>query len=95
MSGYVYILASQQKGTLYIGSTSNLVKRVWQHKQKSVEGFTSKYNVSKLVYYEVYQRVVDMAQRKRRLKEWKRSWKIELIEKQNPNWIDLFDEIAG
>jgi len=78
-----------------VGSTSNLVKRVWEHKQKILQGFTSKYNVSKLVYYEVYQQVMDMAQRERRLKEWQRSWKIELIEKQNPSWIDLFDEIAG
>jgi len=82
-------------GLLYVGSTSNLVKRVWQHKQKILEGFTSKYNVSKLVHYEVYQQVMDMAQRERRLKEWQRSWKIELIEKQNPRWIDLFDEITG
>jgi len=95
MPFYVYILASQPRGTLYVGSTSNLVKRVWQHKQKILEGFTSKYNVNKLVHYEVYQQVMDMAQRERRLKEWQRSWKIELIEKQNPGWIDLFDEIAG
>ena len=94
MSYYVYILASKRRGTLYVGSTSNLVNRVWQHKQKAIASFTAKYDVNNLVYFEEYQQVLDMAQRERRLKEWRRSWKIDLIEKQNPNWRDLFDELT-
>lgn len=94
MSYYVYIMASAPRGTLYVGSTSDLVRRVWQHKNKVIEGFTAKYGVSKLVYFEEYQQIIHMAQRERRLKEWQRTWKLELIEKQNPKWLDLFDEIS-
>lgn len=82
---FVYILASKQNGTLYVGSTSDLVKRIWQHKNKLLGGFTAKYSVTNLVYFEQFQKISDMAQRERRLKEWKRQWKIELIEKLNPN----------
>ena len=87
---YVYILASKRNGTIYIGLTSNLLKRVEQHKKGSVPGFTSKYKVKNLVYYEIYSNIYDAIAREKRLKKWKRSWKIKLIEKSNPQWDDLF-----
>ena len=94
MSYFVYILANRPNGTLYVGSTSDLAKRIYQHKNKLVAGFTSRYSISSLVYLEEYQEVTDMAQREKRLKEWKRQWKIALIEKQNPRWKDLFDDLC-
>ena len=93
MSYYVYILASKRNGTLYVGSTSNLIQRLWQHKNKIIYGFTPKYKVDKLVYFEIYHTISDMAYRERCIKEWKRSWKIELIEKYNPIWEDLYYKI--
>jgi putative endonuclease len=95
MPYYVYIVTNQRRGTLYVGSTSNLGKRIWQHRNKVIEGFTTKYHVNKLVYFEEFQNVMEMAQRERRLKEWQRLWKIRLIEKNNPAWEDLFHEIAS
>ena len=94
MRYFVYILASQRNGTLYIGSTSNLKQRIWQHKNNLIRGFTSEYNVHLLVYYEEHQTLGGMAQRERRLKEWQRKWKLDLIEKVNPTWQDLFEEIC-
>ena len=90
---YVYILASKYKGTLYIGMTSDLVKRVWEHKNKFVSGFTAQYNVTKLVYYEIFNDIQLAAAREKRLKEWKGQWKIDLIQKMNPNWQDLYHNI--
>ena len=95
---YVYILASKYNGTLYIGTlyigmTSDLVKRVWEHKNKFVSGFTPQYNVTKLVYYEIFNDIQLAAAREKRLKEWKRQWKIDLIQKMNPNWQDLYHNI--
>jgi len=90
----VYILASKRNGTLYIGVTSNLPARVWQHKNDLVEGFTQKYRVHKLVYFEMFDDMREAIQREKRLKKWRRQWKIDLIEKANPQWRDLFDEIA-
>ncbi len=87
---YVYILASRKNGTLYIGVTNNLLKRVSEHKDNLVEGFTQKYNVHNLVYYERYNDVYDAITREKRMKKWKRQWKIELIEKFNPDWKDLY-----
>jgi len=87
---FVYILASRKHGTLYIGMTNDLVKRVWQHKEGVIEGFTKKYSIDRLVYYEVYQRPGDAIQREKSLKRWPRSWKINLIEDDNPDWSDLF-----
>ena len=86
---YVYILASKKNGTLYIGVTSNLVKRVYEHKNNLVEGFTKKYHVHTLVYYEVFEDIEEAIKWEKRLKKWNRKWKIELIEKKNPNWDDL------
>ncbi len=88
---YVYILASCRNGTLYIGTTRNLVWRVSTHKQKINKGFTNKYNVTRLVYYEEYETVLEAVYREKSLKKWKREWKIELIEKDNPEWKDLSD----
>jgi len=81
---YVYILASKRNGTLYIGVTNNLLKRVYEHRNDFVDGFTKKYHVHNLVYYEVYSDIHDAINREKRMKKWKRQWKIELIEKTNP-----------
>ena len=89
----VYVLASKRNGTLYIGVTSNLVKRVWEHKNDKVEGFTEKYNVHRLVWYEVHDTMESALVREKRLKSWKRQWKLELIENKNPDWRDLYAEI--
>ena len=91
---YVYILASKKNGTLYIGVTSSLIQRVWQHKNKIVKGFTNKYNVQQLVYYEVHEDPQEAILREKRLKKWKRAWKIELIETMNPKWTDLYETIS-
>jgi len=90
----VYILASKPNGTLYIGVTSDLVKRVWEHMQDQVEGFTKKYGVHTLVYFEQYEDMSQAIQREKQLKKWNRQWKIELIEKQNSGWRDLWSEIV-
>ena len=94
-SFYVYILASKRNGTLYIGITSNLIKRVWEHKKEFVEGFTRKYNVDKLVYFEQYHDPENAIKREKRLKRYNRKWKLELIEKENPEWKDLYDELIS
>lgn len=86
---YVYLLASSKHGTLYVGVTSDLLKRMWEHKEGVTEGFTSKYNVHKLVWYEVHQEIEAAIVREKRLKSWKRDWKINLIEENNPEWLDL------
>jgi putative endonuclease len=86
---YVYILASKPNGTLYIGMTNNLSRRVWEHRQDVVEGFTKRYNVHRLVYSESFARPQDAIQREKRLKKWNRAWKIRLIESTNPGWNDL------
>ncbi len=92
---YIYILASRRNGTLYVGVTSDLIRRVFEHKNKLVAGFTSKYNVDKLVYFEEFGNIGQAIQREKRLKEWPRKWKLNLIEQDNPEWLDLFDEITG
>ena len=90
----VYILASRKNGTLYVGITSDLIKRVWEHKEKVIKGFTSKYGVDRLVYYEVFHDPKNAIKREKRLKFYKRQWKIDLIEKENPEWEDLYREIV-
>lgn len=92
---YTYILASKKNGTLYIGSTTDLVRRIWEHKNRIIPGFTKKYYIHQLVYYEIHEGIVAAAYRERRIKKWCRQWKIDLIEKRNPNWLDLFDEISS
>ena len=89
----VYILTNKRKGTLYIGVTSNLVQRVWQHKTHLVPGFTQKYKLHKLVYYELLETMEAAIQYEKRLKKWNREWKIELIEDMNPGWNDLYPNI--
>ena len=91
---YVYILASKRNGTLYTGVTSDLIQRVWQHKHHMVEGFTKKYRVKKLVYYEVHDNAESAITREKRIKKWRRKWKLRLIEEKNPQWTDLYDEIV-
>jgi len=91
---YVYILASKRNGTLYIGITSNLIKRVWEHKNDLVEGFTKRYNVKNLVYYEVHADAQNAITREKRIKKWRRAWKLKLIEEKNPDWKDLYEEIC-
>ncbi len=86
-------MTNKPNGTLYIGITSDIVKRIYEHKNKLIDGFTKKYNLNKLVYYEVYDEINEAIKREKQLKSWKRDWKIELIEKMNNDWNDLYDEI--
>ena len=90
---FLYIVASAKNGTIYIGVTNSLSKRVWEHKNKISGGFTSKYIVDKLVYYEVHSEILTAIGCEKRLKEWPRKWKLALIEKTNPNWTDLYEKI--
>ncbi|MDH5723160.1 MAG: GIY-YIG nuclease family protein [Alphaproteobacteria bacterium] len=92
--GYVYILANQRNGTLYTGVTSNLVKRIYEHKNENIEGFTKKYNVKNVVYYEYFDDIENAIKREKRIKKYKREAKIKLIEKDNPNWDDLYEDIC-
>lgn len=89
----VYILASKKHGTLYIGVTSDLIKRVFEHESNCVEGFTKRYQVHSLVYYELFADMYEAIRREKQLKQWHRQWKIRLIEELNPNWNDLYSEI--
>jgi putative endonuclease len=91
---FVYILASKRNGTLYTGVTSDLVKRIWQHKHKNTDSFTKKYDVTVLVYYEIYTDAESAITREKRIKKWRRAWKLKLIEEKNPHWKDLYDEIV-
>lgn len=95
MNPHVYILASRRNGTLYIGVTSSLENRVSLHKQDFVEGFTKRYRVHHLVYYEMHATMTEAIRREKQLKKWNRAWKIRLIEQMNPEWLDLFDEFWG
>jgi putative endonuclease len=90
---YIYILASKCNGTLYIGVTTDLLSRVEKHKTDINEGFTKKYQVHRLVYYEQTESILSAIQREKQMKKWKREWKIELIEKNNPEWNDLYEEL--
>ena len=93
MQPCVYILASQRNGTLYVGVTSALVKRVWEHKSDFVDGFSKQYGVHRLVWYELHATMESAITREKRIKGWKRDWKLEMIEKANPQWRDLYPEI--
>jgi len=90
---YVYILASRKNGTLYVGVTSDLIKRIYEHKQNFIEGFTNKYNVHSLVYYEVHNDIEKAIIREKQIKRWNRRWKLRLIEEMNSDWRDLYNEI--
>ena len=91
---YVYILASKRNGTLYLGVTSDIVKRVWQHKNGFAEGFTNKYGIKRLVYYEIHKDAKNAIKREKQLKKWRRAWKLELIEEKNSEWRDLYADIC-
>ena len=93
-SGTVYLLASARNGTLYLGVTSNLAGRIRQHKEGATPGFSSRYGVSRLVWFETHARIVDAIAREKQLKKWRRAWKLELIEAANPGWPDLYDRVA-
>lgn len=90
---YIYILSNKRQGTLYIGVTSDLIKRIYEHKQKVVKGFSNTYNLDKLVYYEMHDTIELAILREKQLKNWHRQWKINLIEKNNSNWNDLYESI--
>jgi len=93
MSFYVYVLASQRNGTLYVGMTDDLAKRIWMHREEVLPGFTKKYRVKILVWYEAYESRESAFARERQIKKWNRAWKLELIEKTNPTWRDLYEEV--
>jgi putative endonuclease len=92
---FVYMLASGRNGTLYVGVTSNLVQRVWQHREELMKGFTQKYGVKDLVWYEPHESAEGAITREKQIKKWNRSWKIRLIEAENPYWNDLYAQIVG
>jgi len=92
-SYFVYILSSGRNGTLYIGVTSNLVKRIWEHKNQLIDGFTKKYEIHHLVYYEIHENPESAIIREKQIKKWNRLWKIRLIEEKNPEWKDLYQDI--
>jgi putative endonuclease len=91
---FVYLQASRKDGTLYLGVTRDLVRRVYEHKTKAASGFTSRYDVRRLVWLEIYDDPSSAIAREKQLKKWQRAWKIELIEKENPDWRDLYEEIT-
>ena len=93
--GYVYMVASKRYGTLYSGVTSDLVRRVWEHRSAAVDGFTKAYGVKRLVWFETHEEIYEALTREKQIKEWKRHWKIELIQKTNPLWLDLFHDITA
>ena len=95
MGYYVYILASRKDGAIYIGMTNDIVRRVYEHRTKAVPGFTSKYNITRLVWFEIYDDLESAISREKELKKWRRSWKVQLIEAQNPQWDDLYESACN
>ena len=93
--GHIYILASKRNGTLYIGMTNHLALRIWEHRQGTASVFTRKYGVTQLVYTEPFDDIENAIRREKAMKKWRRRWKLELIESVNPNWRDLYDDLAG
>ncbi len=94
MAYYVYLLASKKYGTLYLGVTNDLVRRVFEHRAKAVPGFTSRYGIGKLIWFEIYDDALTAIAREKELKKWRRDWKVRLIEEQNPNWDHLYPGIC-
>lgn len=92
--GYVYILTNKPFGTLYIGVSSNLIQRIWQHREKQVDGFTKQHNLTRLVYYEIHDQIDGAILREKQMKKWNRNWKCRQIMDMNPDWNDLYDEIC-
>jgi putative endonuclease len=95
MSYYVYIIASRRDGAIYIGVTNDLVRRIYEHRTRAVPGFTSKYNIAQLVWYEIYDDPIAAISREKELKKWKRAWKVQLIEAENSEWKDLYESICN
>jgi putative endonuclease len=93
--GYVYILASKPYGTLYVGVTSELAKRVWQHREHLIAGFTTKYDIARLVWYECHDSIEAAITREKQIKEWRRAWKVNLIQAMNPDWRDLYEDLTA
>lgn len=91
--GFVYMMSNKKDGVLYIGVTSDIVKRIYEHKNGFVDGFTKQYNLKNLVYYEVYDDITEAVKREKQLKNWHREWKVELVNMQNPHWEDLYESI--
>jgi putative endonuclease len=91
---YVYLLASRKQGTLYLGVTKDLIRRIYQHREKLTPGFSSQYDIRRLVWFETYDDPVNAIEREKEIKKWRRSWKIDLIEKENPEWKDLYPDIT-
>ena len=94
MGYYVYIVASRKDGAIYVGVTNDIVRRIYQHRTKTIQGFTSKYNITRLVWFEIYDDPISAISREKELKKWKRAWKVQLIEAQNPQWNDLYESIC-
>ncbi len=94
MAYYVYLLASQRNGTLYLGVTNNIIRRIFEHKTKFTGGFTREYGVDRLVWFESYDDPVNAISREKELKKWRRAWKLRLIEQSNPQWVDLYEQIS-
>ena len=94
MSGWVYVMANRANGTLYVGVSGDLARRVWEHREGVGEGFTKKYGLKRLVYFERYDCIEDAIQREKNIKHWPRAWKARLIVRSNPEWLDLYDQIA-
>jgi putative endonuclease len=95
MSYYVYIIASRKDGAIYIGVSNDIVRRIYEHRIKAVPGFAFKYNITRLVWFEIYDDPISAISREKELKKWKRAWKIQLIEAQNPQWDDLYESICN
>jgi putative endonuclease len=95
MAFYVYLLASKKHGRLYLGVANDIVRRVYEHRTKAVPGFTKRYDVDKLVWFEIYDDAITAVAREKELKKWRRDWKIRLIEEENPGWVDLYQSIAS
>jgi putative endonuclease len=95
MAYYVYLLASKKHGTLYLGVTNDIVRRTYEHRTKAVDGFTKRYGVDKLVWFELYDDMTNAIAREKELKKWRREWKVRLIEAENPDWTDLYPNIAS
>jgi len=91
----IYILSNKKNGTLYVGVTTNLIQRIWQHKNKISVGFSSKYELDKLVYYELHEDIKNAILREKQIKKWRREWKLNLINQQNPHWVDLWGQVLG
>ena len=95
MSYYVYLIASRKDGAIYLGVTNNIVRRIYEHRIKAVPGFASRYNITQLVWFEIYDDPISAISREKEMKKWKRDWKVALIEAQNPQWSDLYESICN